>query len=302
MTSTEADDPIPVSSTQMPPIEPRGNLATFLRSPGVKFIMIGIISVALLVPLLLVWGLTEERAQRAADVSRRIANGWGGDQAINGPYLAVPFEVERSRTMDARTVVERVTEWVLVMPETLDVTADLKAEERKLSIYTLPVYNGALTLKGRFAGNILQDLAQFDGAPQLDRAVLVLNINDITGIRSRISALTASISVARKAPSRSCGFCAASSKLIPSPSGLDIPGLARDNRGMRLLLQTTDPTVIAFAQALLDGEGIAAFAMDVHMSILDGSLGFLPQRLMVADRDLFLARSICRDNGIEVST
>jgi len=71
---------------------------------------------------------------------------------------------------------------------------------------------------------------------------------------------------------------------------------------MKELLRTTDPTVIAFAQALLDGEGIAAFAMDVHISILDGSLGFLPQRLMVADRDLFLARSICRDNGIGIST
>jgi hypothetical protein len=70
---------------------------------------------------------------------------------------------------------------------------------------------------------------------------------------------------------------------------------------MKELLRTTDPTVIAFAQALLDGEGIAAFAMDVHMSILDGSMGILPQRLLVADRDLFMARAICRDNGIEVS-
>jgi hypothetical protein len=70
---------------------------------------------------------------------------------------------------------------------------------------------------------------------------------------------------------------------------------------MKELLRTTDPTQIAFATALLKGEGIAAFAMDVHMSILDGSLGILPQRLMVADRDLFLARVICRDNGISVS-
>ena len=69
---------------------------------------------------------------------------------------------------------------------------------------------------------------------------------------------------------------------------------------MKELLRTTDPTVIAFAQALLDGEGIAAFALDVHMSILDGSLGILPQRLMVADSDLFMAQAICRDNGIEV--
>ncbi|MBP9183712.1 MAG: DUF2007 domain-containing protein [Fuscovulum sp.] len=68
---------------------------------------------------------------------------------------------------------------------------------------------------------------------------------------------------------------------------------------MKDLLRTTDPTVIAFAQALLEGEGIASFAMDVHMSVLDGSLGVLPQRVMVADRDLFLARAICRDNGLE---
>lgn len=184
MTVTDADDPVPAASRQILQPELRGTVATLLRSPGVKFIMIGIISVALLVPLLLVWGLTEERAERARDVSRRIANGWGGEQAINGPYIAVPFDVERSRAVDGRIVVEHVMEWALVMPETLDVTADLNTEERRLSIYALPVYNGALTLKGRFAGNILQDLAQFPGTPQLDRAILVLNINDITGIRS----------------------------------------------------------------------------------------------------------------------
>ncbi|WP_082715001.1 DUF2007 domain-containing protein [Falsirhodobacter sp. alg1] len=42
---------------------------------------------------------------------------------------------------------------------------------------------------------------------------------------------------------------------------------------MKELLRTTDPTVIAFAQALLQGEGITAFAMDVHMSILEGGIG-----------------------------
>ncbi len=68
---------------------------------------------------------------------------------------------------------------------------------------------------------------------------------------------------------------------------------------MKELLRTNDPTVIAFATALLDGEGIAAFQMDVHMSVLEGSLGILPRRLMVRDRDLFLARAIMHDNGIE---
>ncbi|MCB1350104.1 MAG: DUF2007 domain-containing protein [Paracoccaceae bacterium] len=68
---------------------------------------------------------------------------------------------------------------------------------------------------------------------------------------------------------------------------------------MKELLRTTDPTVIAFATALLDGEGIAAFALDVHMSALEGSIGILPRRLMVRDEDLGRARIVLIDNGIE---
>jgi hypothetical protein len=67
---------------------------------------------------------------------------------------------------------------------------------------------------------------------------------------------------------------------------------------MKELLRSTDPTVIAFASALLEGEDIEVFDLDVHMSILDGSLGILPRRLMVRDEDLFIARTVLRDNGI----
>lgn len=68
---------------------------------------------------------------------------------------------------------------------------------------------------------------------------------------------------------------------------------------MKELLRTTDPTVIPFARVLLDGEGIMSFDLDVHMSILDGSLGILPRRLMVRDEDLVRAQRVMRDNGIE---
>jgi Putative prokaryotic signal transducing protein len=67
---------------------------------------------------------------------------------------------------------------------------------------------------------------------------------------------------------------------------------------MKELLRTTDPTVIAFATALLDGEGIATFQMDVHMSVLEGGIGIFPRRLMVRDQDLFMARSVLADNEI----
>jgi len=68
---------------------------------------------------------------------------------------------------------------------------------------------------------------------------------------------------------------------------------------MEELLRTTDPTLVPYAQALLDAEDIDCFIFDVNMSILEGSLGILPRRVMVLRRDLFRARAILRENGIE---
>ncbi|AWB49635.1 hypothetical protein HYN69_15035 [Gemmobacter aquarius] len=67
---------------------------------------------------------------------------------------------------------------------------------------------------------------------------------------------------------------------------------------MKELLRSTDPTIIAYASALLAGEGIEVFELDVHMSILDGSLGILPRRLMVRDADHFMANAVLRDLDI----
>jgi Putative prokaryotic signal transducing protein len=67
---------------------------------------------------------------------------------------------------------------------------------------------------------------------------------------------------------------------------------------MKELMRSTDPTLIAFATAMLHGEDIATFALDVHMSVLEGSAGFLPRRLMVLERDLWRARIVLADNDI----
>ncbi|MBF9030768.1 DUF2007 domain-containing protein [Rhodobacterales bacterium HKCCE3408] len=67
------------------------------------------------------------------------------------------------------------------------------------------------------------------------------------------------------------------------------------------VLRSTDPTVIAFASALLTGEDIEVFEMDVHMSVLEGSIGVLPRRLMVRKSDAFRARAVLSDNNLPVT-
>ncbi len=68
---------------------------------------------------------------------------------------------------------------------------------------------------------------------------------------------------------------------------------------MEELLRTTDPTLVPFVQALLEAEGIDCFLFDNNMSILEGSLGILPRRVMVRRTDLFRARAVLRANGVE---
>ena len=68
---------------------------------------------------------------------------------------------------------------------------------------------------------------------------------------------------------------------------------------MEELLRTNDITVIAYANAILAGSSIDVFELDVNISVLEGSIGILPRRLMVRSDDLIKARQLMCDYEIE---
>ena len=68
---------------------------------------------------------------------------------------------------------------------------------------------------------------------------------------------------------------------------------------MEELLRTNDITLIPLARAVLEDEGIDSFELDVNMSVLEGSIGILPRRLMVAAGDLHDARRVLREYGVK---
>jgi len=70
---------------------------------------------------------------------------------------------------------------------------------------------------------------------------------------------------------------------------------------MKELLRSTDPTIMAFATALLEGEDIDCFQIDVNMSILEGGIGIFPRRLMVRVDDHDAAARVMRDNEIPLA-
>ena len=63
---------------------------------------------------------------------------------------------------------------------------------------------------------------------------------------------------------------------------------------MRAVLKTIDPVVLNYAANVLTQEGIESIVFDTHASVMDGSMGFLPRRLMVLDEDFARAEQLLR--------
>jgi hypothetical protein len=64
------------------------------------------------------------------------------------------------------------------------------------------------------------------------------------------------------------------------------------------LVRTNDAVIISFVESLLRDAGIHCLVADQNMSVLDGSIGALPRRILVPDADADEARRILTDAGI----
>ena len=67
---------------------------------------------------------------------------------------------------------------------------------------------------------------------------------------------------------------------------------------MKELIRTNDAVVISFVESLMKDAGIGCLVADRNMSVLDGSIGVLPRRIMVLEEDMEAARRILVDAGI----
>jgi Putative prokaryotic signal transducing protein len=66
---------------------------------------------------------------------------------------------------------------------------------------------------------------------------------------------------------------------------------------MNEIVRTNDAILINALEALLKSANIACFVADQNMSVMEGSLGFLPRRLLVTDDDADRARKFLREAG-----
>jgi Putative prokaryotic signal transducing protein len=64
------------------------------------------------------------------------------------------------------------------------------------------------------------------------------------------------------------------------------------------IVRTNDAVLVSAIGALLDGAKIPYMVLDQNMSVLEGSLGILPRRVLVADEDVEPARRLLSDAGL----
>ena len=67
---------------------------------------------------------------------------------------------------------------------------------------------------------------------------------------------------------------------------------------MQELLKTNDLVLISYVEALLRDAGIDILVLDQNMSVIEGSLGVLPRRILVPEDRLAAARNILHSAGI----
>ncbi len=67
---------------------------------------------------------------------------------------------------------------------------------------------------------------------------------------------------------------------------------------MNELIRTNDPALISFVEALLKEAGLRYLVADAHMSVLDGSIGALPRRILVESERESEARRLLADAAL----
>ena len=67
---------------------------------------------------------------------------------------------------------------------------------------------------------------------------------------------------------------------------------------MKELIRSNDPVLVSFVSALLKEAGIAYTVLDTNMSVMEGSIGVLPQRVLVEEISVDKARALLTEAGI----
>jgi inner membrane protein len=118
---------------------------------GLKLVAIAVMLAGFIAPLAMVGQIINDRSFRSEAARNEIIESWGGRIGVSGPYLLVPLSRnETHRDGNGNPTQRRVTETVILFPETLSVDIDAATETRSRGIYSVPVAAADVEIQGNF--------------------------------------------------------------------------------------------------------------------------------------------------------
>ena len=150
-----------------------------------KVFIIGIITIALLVPKFMILDLIGQRQHTAEESSKEVMQSWSLAQTVRGPVLAIPY-IERVFENDGNAVSEVIRE-CYILPKTLNIRGKILPEKRKRSIYETVVYESEVKFAGKFDNSEIKKLKIQAGDILWEQAKIQVAISDLRGISDRIS-------------------------------------------------------------------------------------------------------------------
>lgn len=114
-------------------------------SMGVKLIVVCFLALLMMIPAFLVESLIQDRKGREADVVKQISQDVGGEQTFLGPILAIPYSTPADLPAEPA---KHGT--YLVFPAQASGTVKTTTEERRRSLFRVPVFRSDLKLDSTF--------------------------------------------------------------------------------------------------------------------------------------------------------
>lgn len=120
------------------------------RSPGLKLLVIVVLTIAMAVPLFLVQMAVSDRQATAAGAAADVAQGYGGPQTVAGPVLLIPYTIQHTEIVDGKPVQTPQRYTAVVLPDDLKLNVKADTEARSRGIFPVPVYRANIDMKARF--------------------------------------------------------------------------------------------------------------------------------------------------------
>ena len=160
----------------------KSSTSNLFQSNTFRLMLIGALTLILLIPLLLVQNLIEERKDRQQSVIDEIDSKWGREVFFYGPILKIPYKVYTNKEKNAYE-----TQYAYFFPEELKNTSNVKTEVKKRNNYESVVFNATMDFNGSY---ITPDFSQRGIANddiEWGRATILIRTTNLASIKNSVA-------------------------------------------------------------------------------------------------------------------